>query len=49
VVDLLVYFHHEDCSLAVDVRRPFSEVDKRLVREMQLFRQNKGVKSAISF
>jgi len=27
VVALLVYFHHEDCSLAVDVCRPFSEVD----------------------
>src|SRR5437867_2915310 len=23
------YFHHEDCSLAVDVRRPFGELDKR--------------------
>ena len=23
------YFHHEDCSLAVDVRRPFDELDKR--------------------
>ena len=22
------YFHHEDCSLAVDVRRPFGEVGK---------------------
>jgi SAM-dependent methyltransferase len=22
------YFHHEDCSLAVDVRRPFGELDK---------------------
>jgi SAM-dependent methyltransferase len=23
------YFHHEDCSLAVDVRRPFGELGKR--------------------
>jgi hypothetical protein len=23
-----VYFHHEDCSLAVDVRPPFGEVGK---------------------
>lgn len=24
------YFHHEDCSLAVDVRRPFGELDKEV-------------------
>jgi hypothetical protein len=23
------YFHHEDCSLAVDVHRPFGKLDKR--------------------